>query len=301
MYADHQPTTFKRPHEDYKNYLNIKEIKNRDVIYINPIYLDDFIENQLKILNKKVILVINHNDFSFPHHLSNFDNFNELISSPFIHHMFIQNCSVSDHPKITQIPIGICFHLQAYNNVWQEKKRCVEEQEKILLSIRNFSLSKPRIIQAFGDFHLNDTIKKGNRCMSNVLNEDRTSIYESLKNSPATLFLENRLPRSNLWKIKAKYAFSICPHGNGYDTYRVWEDLALGIIPIVKSSPLDPLYKQFPIAIVSDWNEITLDNLVIWYQKYKDEILSESTFKKLKLKYWLDKIDNAKKSIIESE
>lgn len=50
--------------------------------------------------------------------------------------------------------------------------------------------------------------------------------------------------------------FVLCPKGNGHDTYRVWEALAMGATPIVKSSFLDRLYRQFPITIVKSWDDV---------------------------------------------
>ena len=37
--------------------------------------------------------------------------------------------------------------------------------------------------------------------------------------------------------------------------------MCLGCIPIVKSSSLDLLYKDMPIIILKDWNEINIDKL----------------------------------------
>lgn len=64
--------------------------------------------------------------------------------------------------------------------------------------------------------------------------------------------------------------FSISPFGRGPDCHRTWELLALNCIPIVKSSPLDNIYKQFdmPVVIVNDWDEITTDNLKKWDKKF---------------------------------
>ncbi len=60
---------------------------------------------------------------------------------------------------------------------------------------------------------------------------------------------------------QSEYAFVISPHGNGVDCHRTWEALALGCVPIVRTSPLDALYEGLPVLIVSNWCEVTADFL----------------------------------------
>ena len=51
--------------------------------------------------------------------------------------------------------------------------------------------------------------------------------------------------------------FVIAPPGEALDTFRLWEALYLGAIPVVTSTPLDPLYRNYPVWIVESWEEIT--------------------------------------------
>jgi len=51
--------------------------------------------------------------------------------------------------------------------------------------------------------------------------------------------------------------YVICPRGNGLDTLRFWETLIVGAVPIVKSGPLDPLYRACGAIIVADWGDLT--------------------------------------------
>lgn len=294
--ANHKPKSFRNPVEELRSYIDLDDIKENDLIYLHPSKLRNFIENDLSKIFDPILLIINGDDHTFPDFLNEMTLFEKLISSPLIRHIFAQNCSISTHPKITQIPIGLDFHMIAYSSFWGEPKKTVKEQESILLSIRENSIKQPKLLKACADFHFNDSIKNGNSGMEQILGETRRSIYNRLKYSKDVYFFLEPQPRHELWIKKTKFTFSICPAGNGYDTYRIWEDLALGIIPIVKSSPLDPLYRQFPIVILSDWNEINSENLKKWYLEFKDAIASESTFQKLQLNYWLEKIEKVKNS-----
>jgi len=50
--------------------------------------------------------------------------------------------------------------------------------------------------------------------------------------------------------------YVICPRGNGLDTLRFWETLLVGAVPIVKSGPLDPLFRACGAIVVDDWGDL---------------------------------------------
>lgn len=59
--------------------------------------------------------------------------------------------------------------------------------------------------------------------------------------------------------------FVVAPIGEALDSFRLWESLYLGAIPIVTSNPLDRLYRKFPVWIVEDWEEVTTDSMKMKY------------------------------------
>lgn len=51
--------------------------------------------------------------------------------------------------------------------------------------------------------------------------------------------------------------FVLCPPGSGLDTWRFWETLYMGSIPIVKRSPMTEYYADlYPIVLVDFWEEL---------------------------------------------
>ena len=97
---------------------------------------------------------------------------------------------------------------------------------------------------------------------------------------------ETPIERAETWKKMTTYAFIPSPHGNGLDCHRTWEALALGCIPIVRTSPLDSLYSGLPVWIVKEWDEVTPDAM-------KDTLVRMQTMtfdmQKLTLRYWVQK------------
>ena len=75
-----------------------------------------------------------------------------------------------------------------------------------------------------------------------------------------------------------KYKYVISPHGNGLDCHRTWESLALGCIPIIKTSPLDRMFEGLPVLIVKNWSDIT--------QELLNTFEPSGNLDKLRLNYW---------------
>jgi len=65
-----------------------------------------------------------------------------------------------------------------------------------------------------------------------------------------------RLDYADYLALLGRARHIVCPPGNGVDTLRVWETLAVGAVPIVKSGILDPLYRSCGALIVTDWAEM---------------------------------------------
>ncbi len=81
----------------------------------------------------------------------------------------------------------------------------------------------------------------------------------------------NQITRKSQYEIyieRSKYVFILSPFGGGMDCYRTWESLMAGHIIITQNSPLNELYDGLPVVIVNDWNEITYDKLLEWYNMY---------------------------------
>jgi hypothetical protein len=89
----------------------------------------------------------------------------------------------------------------------------------------------------------------------------------------------------------------VCPQGNGVDTHRIWEALALGTIPIVRTSSIDPLFVDLPVLIVHDWAELNTEDasekLIRWQAALAPYFNSGSAQghamrEKLTVEHWVD-------------
>jgi hypothetical protein len=89
----------------------------------------------------------------------------------------------------------------------------------------------------------------------------RRAVWEALRRSFPELEAAPPRPipfRRYLAEL-ARHRFAICPRGNGIDTYRVWESLYLGVVPVVERSPHTWHWVALglPLLLIDDWHEVT--------------------------------------------
>lgn len=281
---------------DANTYSNLKP---GDIIWINCQLIHNFCAEILPTLNVPIVVVIADGDNTFPSDCMvsqegvKFGEFDadSFIGNPNIVHIFAQNCDYTGNykDKVTKIPIGIDFHTVAYRRGgWQEHQQSPAEQNRLLeLTKLNAPPIERRSSKIWSDFHHSDTAHGGFRRYLQF-KEDRKSIFEFL-NSMGLIEHSAFLKRSHLWRMKVEHAFTISPHGNGLDCHRTWEDLTLGCIVIVKTSPLDPLYENLPVIIVKDWADITRSNVLDWFNTYKNKSFQAE---KLVNSYWINMIES---------
>jgi hypothetical protein len=100
---------------------------------------------------------------------------------------------------------------------------------------------------------------------------ERQAVYDLFKNNPHCLVQhdymhyqksmhfqddDNQRRRLEFYRTLKRCKYAICPQGTGIDTHRVYECVNLGVIPIVRSSPLDSLYASMAVKVVRDWTDV---------------------------------------------
>lgn len=104
-----------------------------------------------------------------------------------------------------------------------------------------------------------------------------------------------KFQKMRFWKALTKSMFSFAPPGYGQDTHRLWEILNMRTVPITISSPLDKLYREYPIIIVKDWKEAFVPGALEAFEKdiltrFGKTPFCHKMMKKLSLQYWVEQI-----------
>lgn len=271
---------------DFNLFIHFVKNKNIDkpIIFCHPDAIEDFIKNYMPKIDFPFILVTNHFDTDMPTGIMSIDSINIFLSNPNIIRWYMQNCVIK-HPKITSIPIGLDYHTISNNpqHYWGNFQTPIEQEQTILDLRKNIT---PILERKFFD----KIYTTCNLFFGNGHGQDRRDAIKNINKELLDLE-EKNIPRIETWKKHLDYGFILSPHGNGLDCHRTWEALVLGCIPIVKTSPIDNLYKNLPVLIVKQWNDVTTELLCQTIAKYKDYDFNQ-IHERLSLKFWIDKINN---------
>ncbi|MBM9594028.1 glycosyltransferase family 47 protein [Roseitranquillus sediminis] len=104
-------------------------------------------------------------------------------------------------------------------------------------------------------------------------------------------FMQYPISRDEFFARLSRSKFAICPRGLGIETYRMWDCLYLGVIPVVKREAVffDDL-EDLPILFVDDWSQF-LDLPVSTINSMYEEFLERRfNFGKLDITYWIKRM-----------
>ena len=87
------------------------------------------------------------------------------------------------------------------------------------------------------------------------------------------------------WRRMMQHRFVISPPGNGLDSYRTWEALYLGRVPVVRSGPFDDLYAELPVVATKDWAEVCPTFLE---ERWREMQRTKFSLEKLWIYYWVE-------------
>lgn len=221
-----------------------ESVEDGDTIYVGVWLLEWFIENIHDALPPYVLITCDVDSWlPKPSHA-------KLIYDPKVIAWFAKNMLFTNHPKLFQLPMGHLIFM------WQDSFEEGFENFKEL--VKNTPLQKKHLL------YMNHTERDHGR---------RVEIADYFYNKPFC-FSRNRSdnPRikpSEFWKEIAESKFVLSPLGLEVDCVRTWECFALQAIPIVEHSYLDPLYKDLPILLIHQWEEITESFLEKKYEEFQ--------------------------------
>jgi len=237
------------------------------------------LEKMLAHMENPFVLVTGDCDLTIPSDIfPNETQFNLFVNHPKIIHWFAQNCIIN-HPKITRMPIGLDYHTlhTNINHEWGNQMMPLDQEKMILQIKRNAKPLKERMCMAYSNFHFFTTSRFGKNRVDAINQIPKGLVY----------YEPNKIGRELSWKTQSEYAFVVSPHGNGLDCHRTWEALALGCIPIVKRSGLDPLYAGLPVLIVNEWSDLSSELLTKTIDTFEKQ---EFHLSKLTLSHWLGEL-----------
>jgi hypothetical protein len=268
------------------------DIRDGELVWVRLSWLRSFIRQVLPFVKGRFVLATGDSDSSVPSELGG--EAQAILDSPHVLHWYTQNHDGSlGQQKTSPLPIGIDFHMQSQGPCWGEGAASAEEQQQVLMSVRDaLPPLEQRIPRVYIDFAWQRGLglrhyRRFHALKGTHFRENRRRIVNKLRKNPLVALQETALPRTEMWRARGQYAFVLSPHGMGLDCHRTWEALALGHIVLVPSSALDPLYVGLQVGILRSWADITPDNLSNWMLQYRRH---KGLHEKLRTNFWIEKM-----------
>lgn len=260
------------------------------VIYVRADKVDWFLSHVYPNLKVRFVLVTGAHTISHP---SEFGLKRLTESHSKIIHWFGQNpsqVSLALRDRFTPIPLGLnCFeHSRALDSVSTKTLNTSVvpvDQYNPLLRFPVTSVNSSRLLIA--NFHP-DTHESRKPLWKHVCEDGAWNEFAVCKSKAPGVEVATML---DTYLDNMDFPFWLSPRGRGLDCHRNWEALYLGRIPVIMSSPLDPLFDQLPVYIVDSWDQITQESLLNKYEEVqKRNRLREYDFSRLTLQYWTDQL-----------
>jgi len=242
-------------------------ITQPSLIFVQTEYLADFFTVKHPHITAPYVLVTHNSDLAVP---ANFVNY---LNDPKLIHWFGQNPSLANHPKFTPLPIGLANLFWAHGNISAFDK-----------AIKNYSQESRDILLYLNFSQVTITTEDPS---FKLYKQEREEAFDVLSAKTYVKISGHKSFEEYLGDV-AHSCFVACPQGHGLDTHRIWEALLMGAYPIVKSSPLDPLFKELPVLIVNSWHEVTTELLI---KKYNEFSSGNFNREKLYAPYWFNVLD----------
>jgi hypothetical protein len=242
---------------DEEQTFNPLDVSYKDIIFVGTAYLPFFFNTFLPQISQKIVLISHNHDDPIT------NIYQPYIVNKKIIHWFAQNVDEWTHPKLTPIPIGI---ENRYNP-------CGQFIDNVAPFIQKYSQNKDRATAIYANFRA-------------ITHPERSHVQQLLGTHP----LATWVPRKNFGEYLAdlsKSIFTLSPRGHGLDCHRTWEALLMGSYPIVRTSTLDPLYKDLPVVILNKWKDLTKEYLEKKIAEFKNRTFNRE---KCYFDYWQELI-----------
>ena len=272
----------------------IPSMKPNSIIFADTLWLDRF-----ELFNKitvPFILITAEADVTIP-----YNNFHKkidccysVLENPLLVKWYSINVDFS-HPKFIPIPIGLPKHIPFI---------CANKESNYMGWVIPFMIN-----------HVSEVISKKNvNIKTNFCQKDKKHLLytrmtvensndcfhdkEGIRQDAVKILSDRFDMKTDLVKweeyvdelIDSKFCLSL--PGKGMDCYRTWEALTFGVIPIVlRTRHMDSIYKDLPVLLIDNVNEITEEFLNSQFEIIAQNI-NEYNFNKLTSSYWIDFIFN---------
>lgn len=181
-------------------------------------------------------------------------------------HIFAHAVSIN-HPNITMIPGGVFSRFNHFH---------MKTNEKSILCYANFGLHCDRW---FGNPR-EETLKSIQNMQ--FITKEFIASNDSIS--------RDHLNYDYFYSQISKSKFAICPRGCSIDSYRIYDCICLGCIPIVEKYGGYEQFEDLPILFVNSYKDYALLTESFLNNVYEEMMIRNYNYDKLTIQYWVDKM-----------
>lgn len=243
----------------------LSTLRNHSVIFVKTNELEEFMIYRSHIPKRQFTIICHNSDLEFNSDLYSKVNF---LGDTF----YSQNCTTKQL-NVIPVPIGLENSNYHINGIVSRYKRLEKNEPFLAFIFYSFSV------------HTNISV--------------RSRSLQYLRNSPVAIG-KARMNNSEYLNEMRNYMFCFSPPGNGIDTHRTWEAIAINVIPICFKSALTDYFEEIglPILVIESLSDLNkyLDQTKLMRLYY--DIKAKSTKDPSYFDYWKNEIKVIKKNIL---
>jgi len=228
-------------------------------VFVAMKYLKFFFEKIVPEIQSPFVLVTSNGDGQID------ERYLSYIEHEKIAKWFGRNITI-EHPKVCCIPLGLTWlsripgeQIKPYFSDLTREKFFAEKPIYCYLNIRRTHPHRDKVLEIFADKPF---------C--------KTASF---------------MPFDEYMVEVASSRFVLSPRGFNLDSFRTWEALYAGSIPVIDVKEIRGVYDGLPVILVEDWNLVTPEFLEAEFEKLKSQTFH---LERLHAQYWLDQIQEAK-------
>ena len=244
---------------------NPKRVNKKDIVFLKTDLLDIYFNYYHQKISKEYILITHNSDLPI-------DDLNFKYIDEKINHWFATNLTIDSNDLISPIPIGL------------ENRRFLSfGRIKNFKKVQNLKNQKENLIACSFSQHTNPLVRKG--------------LIESVKHLSHVNTFSSKTQFEYLNNL-SKHSFNLCPEGNGVETHRFWESLALNVIPICTKSRNNMNYLKLgiPMLMIDDWSDFLVYELSE-FKKISAQFNDIDISKYTSFNFWWNRIMNKKNKL----
>ena len=251
-----------------------KQRRTPRTVFVKCGLLDLFVSRVLPAINSRIVLYIGNGEVPLSACGTNLE---ALVRHPMIHRVFAENRDV-DIADVAAMPVGMHPREIIRENSVLELQRLAEGLQ--------LDQKKNKVFGAWGD----------KRTLLHSRN-DRELAREFMQSHEGVCDYFDVMGLHQFWRTMSGYRFMLSPWSHLHDTAKTFEALILKTIPIIMTGPFAQAYRDLPVVVIDDLEEINPENLQRWWLslsgRFEDMSFVNSDFWWRKVEQALPKLKDA--------